>query len=179
VGLDQRGVTLIELLVVIVIFCLLTAAVISVMIFVQKLYISGAQQVDVHNAVRLTAERVIRELRFAHFLQLLDESQWDPNTVDPTEYSYIFYDPDTKTLQLLNESGFHSLSDEIITDVSFSGRGSTMLFTLVAEKGKTSFTLDSSVRLLNYTGNLDSNLPPGKPIALRFHFVPGSIAEEP
>lgn len=174
--LNQRGLTLVEVLAVLVIFLIILAGVSSFFISSQRLFNSGSRQIDLHNSLRLTAEKIQRELRFANYLLLLDEDHWDPLAVDPSDYSYIYYDRESKTMKLLDASGTRTLSEPIITDVTFSGRASTFHFTLRAETGVSSFELDSSVRLLNYTGNIDASFPDNPPIAMRFTIHPHSTA---
>lgn len=178
---NLRGFTLVEVLAVMAIFLLLLAGVYSFFISGQKLFLSGSRQTDLHGSVRLAAERVIRELRYAHFLTLIGEDDWDPDSADLISYSYIYYDRDTKNLILLNQEGRTPLSDGNITDASFSAKASTLLFSLTGERGPITYTLDSSARLLNYTGNIDANMPASTPVAFLYSLNPvdDENAEEP
>lgn len=172
---DQRGYTLIEILAVLVIVLMLLGAVSTVMIFSQRLFISGSQQVNLHNDLRLASEKITRELRFAFFLEIIDESDWDVSTVDSAEYSYIYLDRETNTLIKLKDSKSNAISENVISDVFFVGNVSTLLFTLDGEGGGASYSLDSSVRLLNYRCNLFNN--PGNPIALRYSLNPDIVID--
>lgn len=166
---NERGFTLIELLAVMVIFMMLMAAVSFMFIFSQRLFIASSQQSSLHGDLRLTAERVGRELRFAYFLEIIDEEDWDLEAIDSSEYSYIYFDRSSRTIILLDDSGSRSLSSNTISDVSFVGNVSTLLFTLHGESGGEAYSLDSSVRLLNYRCNFHN---PDNPIALRYSLDP-------
>lgn len=175
---DRRGFTLVEVLASMVIFFLLLAVVYSFSIPSRKLISAGTRQSELHSSVRLAAERVVRELQFAHFLTLIGEDEWDPSQADTASYSYIYHDRDAKTLFFLTEKGKTALSDSNIVEASFSANRSTLLFSLTAESGSRSYTLDSSVRLLNYKGYIDSNLPTSEPVAFLFCFRPVLDEEE-
>lgn len=174
-GLDRRGFTLVEVLAVSVIFVFLLASISAVFLFGQKAFYSGSQNANLHSALRQTAERINRELRFAFFLELIDESVWDIDSVDPAEYSYIYLDRETNALILLNEKGSRPLSEGVITNVSFFGNVSTLIFTLEAESGGKEYSLESSVRLLNYRCNFSN---PENPAVLRFSLDPDFEPEE-
>lgn len=172
---NQHGFTLIELLAVLVIFMLLIFSVSFLFTTAQRLYVAGSQQSSLHGDLRLTAEKISRELRFAYYLEILDESVWDIDSIDTSEYSYIYLDRSTNTIIQVNESGSHSLSSNTIADVSFVGNVSTLLFTLYGESGGQSYSLDSSVRLLNYRCNFHN---PDNPIALRYSLDPDFLIPE-
>lgn len=176
---NKGGFTLIEVLASIMIFFLLMAAVYAFFIPGQKLYFSGTRQVDLHNSVRQTAERVINKLRFSHFLTLIGEDDWDPGTADTTSYSYIYHDRENQTLVFLDDNGKTILSSCDIVGVSFSANRSTLLFSITAKSGSRQYTLNSSVRLLNYKGYIDSNMPDSTPIAFLFCLDPFKEGEAP
>jgi prepilin-type N-terminal cleavage/methylation domain-containing protein len=169
---NKRGYTLVELLAILAIIALLMTAVFSIFIFSQRLFLSTSRRNSLHNSLRVTAEHISNELRFAFFLELVNEPDWDVDAVDVTEYSYIYFDRDSNSVILLNEDGSKVLSDGKITDTAFYGNVSTLLFNLEGEKGKESYTLESSVRLLNYRCNFQN---PDSPIALRFSMDPNII----
>lgn len=173
---NKRGFTLVELLAILAIIVVLMAAVSSLFIFSQRLFVSTSKRNNLHNSLRVTAERISNELRFAFFLELIDEPNWDVDDVDTNEYSYIYLDRDTNSVVLLDADGNHVLSDGIITDVAFYGNVSTLLFNLEGENGKLNYILESSVRLLNYRCNFQN---PDHPIALRFSIDPNVIIPEP
>jgi len=100
--LDQRGFTLIELIAVMAVLMLILAGVFSMMIFYQRMFLTGTHQVDLHSAVRQAAESINQNVRFAFFMQIVDESEWDPDTVDSVEYSYIYYDSAEQKVFLLD-----------------------------------------------------------------------------
>lgn len=172
---NKRGFTLVELLAILAIIVVLMAAVSSLFIFSQGLFVSTAKRNNLHNSLRVTAERISNELRFAFFLELIDEPNWDVDVVDANEYSYIYLDRDTNSVILLDGDGSHILSDGIITDVAFFGNVSTLLFNLEGENGKLNYKLESSVRLLNYRCNFQN---PNHPIALRFSMDPNLLIPE-
>lgn len=173
---NKRGFTLVELLAVLAIILVLMAAVSSLFIFSQRLFVSTSRRNNLHHSLRVTAEKISNELRFAFFLELIDESNWDVDGVDPAEYSYIYLDRDTNSVILLDDAGSRVLSEGKISDISFYGNVSTLLFTLEGEKGNAVYALDSSVRLLNYRCNFQN---PEHPIALRFSMDPNVIIPVP
>lgn len=165
------GFTLVEVLAVLGIILLLIAGVFSFFLSNQKTYASGSKQVDLHNALRLTAERINREVRYAWDILLLDATQWDKDLADTDQYNYIYFDSDTRTIMVLDNTGAHPLSDQIISGITFSAKGSTLLYTVYGDNSATSFSLDSSVRPLNYDGKI---YVPVIPVALRY--APSKIA---
>lgn len=173
---NKQGFTLIELLSVLAIVLVLMAAVSSLFIFSQRLFVSTAKRNSLHHSLRYTAENISNELRFAFFLELIDEPNWEVSAVDPNEYSYIYLDRDTNTVILLDADGSRVLSKGNITDLIFVGNVSTLLFTLEGKNGNAEYTLDSSVRLLNYRCNFQN---PEHPIAIRFSMDPNIVIPEP
>lgn len=173
---NKQGFTIIETLAVLAIILVLMAAVSTLFVFSQRLFLSTSQRNSLHNSLRFTAERISKELRFAFFLELIDEPHWDVNGIDPNEYSYIYLDRDTNSVIMLDGEGSHILSEGKISDISFYGNVSTLLFTLEGEKGTVKYSLDSSVRLLNYRCNFQN---PPHPIAIRFSMDPNVIISEP
>ncbi|HOB35196.1 MAG: prepilin-type N-terminal cleavage/methylation domain-containing protein [Firmicutes bacterium] len=171
---SQQGFTMVEMLAVVVIFLLLMFSISTVFMASLRLYHAGMQQAGLHSDLRLAAEKIIRELRFAYYLELLDESVWDIDAIDTSEYRYIYLDRETNTIIQLDETGSHPLSNEVIAGVSFVGNVSTLLFTLHGESGGQSYSLDSSVRLLNYRCNFHN---PDNPIALRYSLDPNFVPE--
>jgi type II secretory pathway pseudopilin PulG len=170
-NLKCKGFILIEVLVVLGIFLLVLAGVMSFYISQQRLYSSGSQQVDLHTGLRLAAERISRELRFARDLKLYSDTNWDPEEADTENYSYIFYDPATRRIMLLNKDGSYPLSDPVVNGITFSSDKSTLLFSIEGGKGGASFVLDSSVRPLNLQTSI---LVPDSPVALGFSFKAAS-----
>ncbi len=166
---DQRGFTLVEVIIVSAAIVLVLAGIYSFFSFGQRLFDSGAGQADLHGLVRAAAERVIRELRFAGEVELLEEN-WDPASASTDEYSYIYYDSPNRTLMLLHSAASQAISAPVVTGVNFSAEGQILLFTIKGEEGSTVFTLDSSVKPMNLSRDIDiSNTgDSGNSQALRF-----------
>lgn len=170
---DQRGLTLVEVLIVSAVLVLVVAGVGSFFTFGHKVFYTGSDQVDLHRSLRLVAERIARELRFAEKVTLLGDS-FDPGAADPENQSYIYYDAGSKTVMLLDSEGSRPLSDGVITEASFSADESMkviLLFNLRGEEGANAFTLDSSVRPLNQNDDIAG---PAHSQALQFSLIPGS-----
>ena len=161
---DERGVTLIETLIVAAILVLILAGVYSFLLFGQKLYFSGAGQVELHGPVRLAAEKINRKLRFAGNVELL-EADWDPDTASTDDCSYIYFDAGGGNVVLLDSDGSRFLSEGIITELSFSAENGILLFTIRGADGSTDFALDSSVKPMNLSGSIGG---PAGAQALRF-----------
>lgn len=161
--LNKKGFTLVEVIVTSAIVLLLLTAVYSFFSLSQRIYRTGSEKVDLHHSVRLASERVIREIRFANELVLLDE--WEIESANTERYKYIYFDSDNKAIVLLDEEGSHSLSDSLVSNFTFSSQGNTLLFTVTGEHNTTNFSLDSSVTLLNFSGLLPN---PENPVAIRF-----------
>jgi prepilin-type N-terminal cleavage/methylation domain-containing protein len=171
---NTRGFTIIEVMAVLAIVALLMAGLFSFFFFNQKMYSTGSSQANLHSTLRQTAERISSELRYVWRLSLLNEDEWDPEDVNTENFNYIYYDPEAKTVFLLNKEGRHPLSDQVISGISFEAKGSILLFTLDGVSGKTSFTLQSSVRPLNYNAAI---AVPENPIAVRF--IPFELGSPP
>ena len=73
---NEKGVTLIEVLIVSGAMVIVLAGIYSFYLSGQKIFHSGAEQVELHDSLRLTAEKISRELRFAESVTLLPED-WD------------------------------------------------------------------------------------------------------
>lgn len=164
---DQGGFTLVEVIIVSAAIVLVLAGIYAFFSYGQKLFKSGAGQADLHGLVRAAAERVIRELRFAGEVELLEEN-WDPASASTDEHSYIYYDSSNLCLMLLDSTGARTISSPIISSVTFSAdpeEGKILLFTIRGEEGSAVFTLDSSVRPMNLSNDIDGA---GNAPALRF-----------
>jgi len=162
VELNKKGFTLVEVLAVSAIVIILFSGVYSFFSLSQRMYDSGTGKIDLHHSVRLASERVIREIRFANELMLLED--WEIESANTERYKYIYFDSDKKSVILLDQAGSHSLSDPL-SEFSFSSQGNTLLFTLKGEQRSSHFSLDSSVTLLNFSGLLPN---PDNPVAIRF-----------
>ena len=148
---DERGLTLVEVLVVSAALVFVLAGAYAFSSFGQRLYRSGSGQAELHAALRLAAERITRELRFAGEVSLLEEG-WDPGTASLETWSYIYYDDDSKSLKLLDASGTKALSAEVISGITFSADpagGPILLFTIHGESSTADYSLESSVQPLN------------------------------
>lgn len=146
----QKGFTLIEVLIVSAAIVLILAGVYTFYFSGQKMFRSGAEQVDLHALLRIAAENISRELRFAEELRLMEES-WDPHTASTTDYSYIYYDPGERRVMLLDDAGAHPLSGSEVSALTFApnlGRD-LLLFTLQGESRSEKFSLESSVKPMN------------------------------
>ncbi len=161
---DERGVTLIETLIVAAILVLILAGVYSFLLFGQKLYFSGAGQVELHGPVRLAAEKINRKLRFAGNVELL-EADWDPDAASTDDCSYIYFDAGGGEVILLDSDGTQILSEGVITELTFSAEGGVLLFTIRGEGDSADFALESSVKPLNLIGSIGG---PAGAQALRF-----------
>lgn len=157
-----RGVSLIEVLAVSVIVVLVLGGIYSFSISSQRIYRTGANTSELLSTLRLTAERVSREVRFADYIEILDS--WDLALAEPENYIYVFYDSSSNTLMRLDETGSRALSQGLITEVSFSLDESNLLFTLNGQRGRTTSKLDSSAPLLN----IDDVSPGDSGVAIRF-----------
>jgi|SRR5690554_5056977 len=145
--MNNKGFSLVEVVATMAILLLVMAAVMSFFMLSQRIYYSGSRQADLHGSVRLAAERVYREVRFANDLVLLEE--WNASSADTDNYSYIYHDPETATIMLLDQTGSRPLSNEVVAELLFTVEDSNLLYTIQGERGTTSFVLDSSVKPLN------------------------------
>ena len=133
---SQQGFTMVEMLAVVVIFLLLMFSISTVFMASLRLYHAGMQQAGLHRrSAPGGGKNYPRTGRFAYYLELLDESVWDIDAIDTSEYRYIYLDRETNTIIQLDETGSHPLSNEVIAGVSFVGNVSTLLFTLHGESG--------------------------------------------
>lgn len=152
--LNSAGFSLIEVLSVLGIVLILLGAVLSFFISSQKTFASGSNQVELHSALRMAAEKINREIRYAHDVKLLDDPAWVSGLADTSNWSYVFLDPVSRKIVLLNEEGEFPLSEAVVSGITFSGKGGTLLYTLHGEKGAATFALESSVKPLNSTGTI-------------------------
>jgi len=149
---NEKGVTLIEVLIVSGAMVIVLAGIYSFYLSGQKIFHSGAEQVELHDSLRLTAEKISRELRFAESVTLLPED-WDPESAPTDGYSYIYYDGASRQVMLLDSSGPpQPLSGNTVSAINFTAEGRILLFVIEGESGSESFTLDTSVRPLNLGG---------------------------
>lgn len=161
---DERGFTLAEVLIALALISIVFAGIYFFSLPGQRLYYRGSTQVELHESLRLVAERIIRELRFAREVELLP-SGWDPASASTEEYSYIYFDAAKRMVILLDSAGARPLSDPLVSALIFSDKGSILLFTLTGESRGHVFTLESSVKPLNVSGNITG---PPEGTALRF-----------
>lgn len=164
----QKGLTLIEVLIVSVVLVLVLSGVYTFYFSGQKTFRSGAEQVELHTVLRLAAENISRELRFAEELRLMEEG-WDPGSASTDDCSYIYFDPGSGTVQLLDDTGSHTLSGPEISELTFSPNleRDVLLFTIKGESSSEDFTLESSVKPMNM-GKSERIGGPGAARALSF-----------
>ncbi len=149
---NEKGVTLIEVLIVSGAMVIVLAGIYSLYLSGQKIFHSGAGQVELHDSLRLTAEKISRKLRFAESVTLLPGG-WDPENAPTDDYSYIYYDGASRRVMLLDSSGPpQPLSGDNVSAINFTAEGRILLFAIEGESGSESFTLDTSVRPLNLSG---------------------------
>lgn len=161
--IDKKGSSLVEVLAVSAIIVILFSGIYSFFRLGQRTYLKGTSNIDLHHSVRLAAEKVIRQIRFADGLMLLED--WEEESADIENYNYIYFDSDNRCVTLLDDEGSHFLSDPVISQFSFSADGNTLLFIMVGEDGRAAYSLDSSVTLLNFGGHIAN---PEQPMAIRF-----------
>ncbi len=145
---DEKGIGLVEVLAVSAIMVLVLAGAYAYSSFGQRLYHLGAAQADLHASLRLASERIIRELRFAGEVALL-EADWDPAAAETEDCSYIYFDSGCRQVLLLNAKGVRPLSEEVVSGLTFSAESAVLLFTMEGEGKSAHFSLDSSVKPLN------------------------------
>ena len=155
---------MVETLAVSVIVVIVLTGVYSFFRLGQRTYASGTDQINLHHSVRLTAEKVIRHVRFANEVLLLED--WEPESANTERYRYIYFDAENKSVVYLDKEGEQILSTPIISEFTFLADGNTLLFTTKGEYRSSAFTLDSSVTFINFDGHLAN---PDSPMAIRFN----------
>ena len=165
---SEKGITLIEVLVASLALVLVLSGVYTFYFSGQKTFRSGAEQVELHTVLRLAAENISRELRFAEELCLM-EVGWDPGSASTDDCSYIYFEPGSGTVMLLDDEGSHPLSGPEIFELTFSPNleRDVLLFTIKGESRSEAFSLDSSVKPMNM-GTSERIGGPGSAQALRF-----------
>lgn len=148
---DQRGFTIIEVVIVAALMVIILAGGYAFYTAGQRMFHSGSEQADLHGQVRLAAEKIARELRFAEEVALLD-GDWDPATAVTDNCNYLYYDTANRALAILDSCGTHIFSAGAISELLFFAEGKMLLITIKGESGSDDFLLESSVKPLNLKG---------------------------
>jgi len=151
---EEKGYTLIEILIVLFISGLVLSGVYSYFSFGTLSYGSGVDKTELQQSLRLTSERITRELRFADWVKLKEEEPDNPGEdLDEGDYCIYYCDDDHKIKIYQGEDGddYHeySISRPLVNEFKIEMDGATLKYEIESESGDASYRLESSVFLQN------------------------------
>lgn len=148
---NQKGITLIELIAVMAIISIALMGIYSYFIHGQRMYVSGTDRANLHHNLRMTSERITRELRFATSFEVLgDWSQLPagPEHVEPGNY-YLYLNQENNRVYLMNSNGRQAVTEPVVSNMVFDLDGKRLSYSVYAAQRTTEFSLESTVILLN------------------------------
>ena len=96
--MNKRGMTLVEIIVAIAIVGIISTVIASVFIFGNKSYNRSETRSIRQMDVRLVAQTISKELRYAYAIELLDNKNFED------DYEYIYFDEPGKKVMIINEA---------------------------------------------------------------------------
>jgi len=149
----DRGLSLVELLVALAVLLLALPGIFMLFNFTSTAFSSGQSQMDLQQNLRMVAEYVVEEARYADELIIIEEEDVESDVNARDEYDYVWIDDDNRFVH--NEAPqFESISERIDLELQFSvdSDEDPRLLRIVVighrDDGR-SVTYESEVRLLN------------------------------
>lgn len=148
---DIAGFTLLELIIAMAIFGIVVAMIVSLQLFGVKSFHAGSTQSDVQNDLRLVANRISEEVRYAENFQIYSTIPTFDN-----QYKYIYLDPLDHLMKLRVGNGTPIVLAGALGAVTltFSTTSSRLIhFTISEAKNNQDFNIQSDIDLFNLGSN--------------------------
>jgi prepilin-type N-terminal cleavage/methylation domain-containing protein len=153
---NKKGVTLIELIVVLAILGIVLSAIFSVQLFGTKTFNIGTNQSDIQNDLRLTAQKITDEIRYAENAHI-----YAAVPAFESQYKYIYYDAVDKSIKFKIGNGTPSIigGNAGNKNLSFKKIGNKLVqFSVTATKQTQNFNIQSDINLVNLgTGSISGD----------------------
>ncbi len=160
---DERGLSLVELLVALTITGLILGGIFAFYIFGSRVFDTGTTKAGLQHGLRLAAEMITREVRYATDLDLADELPEDFNALEDN-IKYIFLKEDSAAggrIVIADQQGEIDITPGITaTGLTFTLDGKMLAFELRAADKKGEYSIESKVWLFN-TGAVIEKDPAG------------------
>lgn len=153
-----KGFTLVELLIVIGILSIVIAGAYNLFFFGNKTYKASSEQYDRQSIIRIAMDRIVKDVRYARDLELLDNSvkdeEWESKL--DNKYSYVYISEDGKSIKYKKEgfdtpivvAGNYDGDMEYTLSFKDLGNNNLQINIGVEDNGKT-YNVSSSEAILN------------------------------
>ncbi len=150
---EQYGLSVVELLIAVTILGFVLAGAYTFFGFGLSSFDRGTDRAVVQNNLRMAAEAITKEVRFAGSISIIDASTI-PDPVDDEDV-YLFINNDGRIERKdKNKSRIipHDLDSNIILELDFERSSSNVLKVVITEKNS-NMTLETEIRILNISEN--------------------------
>lgn len=159
-GAGEEGLTLVELLVAMAIAGLMIGAIFAFYMFGTKVFNQGTEKAGLQSGLRMAAEIITKEVRYADFLDVVDVDviPEDLELLEENErYVYLQGSPEERIV-ILSPDGETVISSDIpVTGLTFDLDGKMLEFELKAAGKKGDYSLESKVWLFNTGADIDKD----------------------
>lgn len=173
---NRNGVTLVELLVVLGIIGIVAIIAFSIYLFSARTYAKGTDQSSAQFDVRMTADYITREVRYATEVEILNGAA-DVPAIITSDDIYIFAGTANGNIIYRDSSGSRTIAGEISGDMIFEKKTlSKLYFNITGNYTGQNFDINSEVAVLNLpkTGAIICNTGTGFGKAIRYKKTTGS-----
>ncbi len=148
---DDSGFTLLELIVALAIFGLVVATIVSLQIYGLRGFNAGTNQSDLQNDLRIVANQISKEVRYAENFQIYTAVPAFDN-----QYKYIYLDPIDNLIKFRIGNGAPAVlaGNAGVVDITFAKSSTRLLrFTISESINSQDFTIESDIDLFNLGSN--------------------------
>lgn len=153
---EQAGLTVVELLIAVTILVFVLAGAYTFFSFGWSSFDRGTDRAVVQNNLRMAAEAITKEVRFAEGISIIDASDVPDPVVDDT---YLFINNDSR-IEKKDSNGSsiipHELDSNVSLELGFERSSSNVLKVVITETGS-NMTLETEIRILNIPGSSIEN----------------------
>jgi len=146
----EAGFTLLELLVVLALSGTVLAAIFSFYVLGISNYTRGTERLELQQSVRLAADLIVREIRFADSLTILDKSEvmYTKKEEGPRK-TYRIKHIKEEVVLYINQTQTKVASNIIKLDFAFDEESGLLYFHIVGSNEKQRYDISSSVKPRN------------------------------
>ncbi|HHU76752.1 MAG TPA: prepilin-type N-terminal cleavage/methylation domain-containing protein [Firmicutes bacterium] len=146
--IGEGGFTLLEILIVTILFSILLSILISFFLFSANIYEKCLEVLDLQQNVRIAADFIIRDLRYADTLQIISDQEIKYRLPGETAL-YTIKQKGEEIVILINkvENKIAYSIDNLV--MSWDAYNKTLSFEIVGNENGSCFAVRSAVRLLN------------------------------
>lgn len=158
---NKQGVTLVEMIIAMLISTIVIGVVLTMFIFGNNSYAHSNQQYDIQSDVRLISDYIQREVRYASFIQLINEPTFDEfpemDPLDKKNLEYIFFDENDQLVhKIWDEAGgnFEAIkygTSFTLPGSSFDCDGQELILLVDADDRPSAYQLETIINLPNMT----------------------------